>query len=339
MWSELRSAVIPESQRRTLDELTEELDLSAGDVRANASGFWSMLVLSGVIATAGVLSDSTATVIGAMIIAPLSRPIMGIALGLVKRRIGRSLIVTVLGSLLVVGVGALFALFPFGSFDAVTNTQITGRTSPGMYDMIAAVATGFAGAIAQARRDLSAVLPGVAIAISLVPPLAVVGVCVGLTEWAMAFGALFLFLSNLVAMVLTGTLVFTALGYAGESLEETGVVGSTPRARATLTVLAVLVALPLVANTVAIYVVHAWEDGVRTAAEEWLADTPTAAVTGVAVSLGKVNVTVQAPGALPSGGSLLQALHGEIPDGFEVYLTTAVGKETTVGSVGGASGS
>ncbi|MBL0886967.1 DUF389 domain-containing protein [Myceligenerans indicum] len=335
MWSELRSAVIPASQRRTLEELTEELDLSAGDARANRSGFWTMLVLSGVIATEGVLSDSTATVIGAMIIAPLSRPIMGIALGLVKRRIGRSLVVTVLGSLLVVGIGALFAQFAFESFEVTTNAQITGRTSPTMYDLVAAVATGFAGAIAQARRDLSAVLPGVAIAISLAPPLAVVGVCAGVGEWTLALGALFLFLSNLIALVLTGTLVFTALGYAGESLEPTGVV--TRRARLTLAVLAVLIAFPLAANTVATYHIHAWEDRVRTTADEWLADTPSARVTGVVVTLGKVNVTVRAPGGVPSGGSLLQALSGEVPAGFDVSLTTEVGKETPVGTVGGGS--
>ena len=81
----LRDRVLPENQRRTLDELSEDLDLRSGDTRAKQSAFWTMLVLSAVIATAGVLADSTATVIGAMIIAPLSTPIMGIALGLVKR--------------------------------------------------------------------------------------------------------------------------------------------------------------------------------------------------------------------------------------------------------------
>src|SRR6478752_6282430 len=72
-----RDRVLPENQRRTLDELSEDLDLRSGDTRAKQSAFWTMLVLSAVIATAGVLADSTATVIGAMIIAPLSTPIMG----------------------------------------------------------------------------------------------------------------------------------------------------------------------------------------------------------------------------------------------------------------------
>ena len=81
----LRDRVLPENERRTLEELSDDLDLRSGDTRAKQSAFWTMLVLSGIIATAGVLADSTATVIGAMIIAPLSTPIMGIALGIVKR--------------------------------------------------------------------------------------------------------------------------------------------------------------------------------------------------------------------------------------------------------------
>lgn len=74
--------VLPEAQRRTLEELKDSLDLSSGDHRPKKSAYWTMLTLSAVIASAGVLSDSTATVIGAMIIAPLSTPIMGFALGL-----------------------------------------------------------------------------------------------------------------------------------------------------------------------------------------------------------------------------------------------------------------
>ncbi len=84
-----------------------------------------------------------------------------------------------------------------------------------MLDLVGAVATGLAGAVALARRDVAAVLPGVAIAISLVPPLAVVGLCLGQGAGLLAVGALLLFLSNLLALVLAGTFVFAVLGYAG----------------------------------------------------------------------------------------------------------------------------
>ena len=85
--------LIPVSQRQSMGDLLEAVDLSRGDGAAKRSGFFIMLVLSGVIAVAGVLADSTATVIGAMIIAPLGTPILGIAAGIVTgHRTGRQTI-------------------------------------------------------------------------------------------------------------------------------------------------------------------------------------------------------------------------------------------------------
>lgn len=197
MLSGLSERVIPATQRRSLADLTEDLDLTAGDSTSKKSAFWVMLVLSAVIASAGVLSDSTATVIGAMIIAPLSTPIMGMALAVAKREPGgltRAGRFVLLGALVVIGIGAVFALVLPSSYDLLGNPQIAGRTSPGLLDLTAAVATGFAGAVAIARKDVAAVLPGVAIAISLAPPLAVVGVCTGQRSFGLATGALLLFL-------------------------------------------------------------------------------------------------------------------------------------------------
>ena len=126
--------VLPDSQRRSLSELTEDLDLTEGDSASKRSAFWTMLTLSAVIASAGVLADSTATVIGAMIIAPLSTPIMCIALGIAKQepggaaRAGRFVLG---GATLVVAIGVLFALVIPDTFDLLGNSQISGRTSPG----------------------------------------------------------------------------------------------------------------------------------------------------------------------------------------------------------------
>src|SRR5690349_18158888 len=198
----LQQLVLPPSQRRTLEALDEDLNLRSGDAQAKQSAFWTMLVLSAVIASAGVLADSTATVIGAMIIAPLSTPIMGIALNIVRRRQTGAGWIVARGVALVVAVGAAFSVFLPHSYVLLANAQISGRTSPGIFDMIAALATGLAGSVALARRDVAAILPGVAIAISLVPPLAVVGVCLGQGDPRLALGAALLFLSNLLAMVL-----------------------------------------------------------------------------------------------------------------------------------------
>ncbi|WP_326629911.1 DUF389 domain-containing protein [Nonomuraea fuscirosea] len=170
MLSRLRERILPAAQRRPLEELAEILDLSSGDVRSKRSAFWTMRALS-----AGIHTDSTATVIGAMIIAPLGTPIMGVALAIVRRGGQGAIGFVVLGSLFVVAMGMLFSLLLPISYALLANSQIAARTSPKPMDLVAALATGLAGAVAHARRDVAAVLPGVAIAISLVPPLAVAG--------------------------------------------------------------------------------------------------------------------------------------------------------------------
>jgi uncharacterized hydrophobic protein (TIGR00271 family) len=329
----LTASVLPESQRRTIAELTDDLDLTSGDHRSKRSAFWTMLLLSALIATAGVLTDSTATVIGAMIIAPLSTPIMGIALGLATREpgaAGRSGRYVLAGGALVVAIGALFGWGLPGTFDLLANSQITGRTSPGLLDLVAAVATGFAGAIALARRDVSAVLPGVAIAISLVPPLAVVGVCLGDGAPGLAFGALVLFLSNLVALVLAGTLVFTVLAY--QDLGQAS--GSRRKTYLSLALVTVVVAVPLLANTLGALYLSLLTGRVETVAEEWLKDEPTASVSDVSITGADLVIQVQTPGDLPSTDTLLADLQGEVPDGVTVVVTSTLGQRIDVGTIG-----
>ncbi|WP_448630530.1 DUF389 domain-containing protein [Cellulomonas soli] len=328
--------VLPEQQRRTVAELTDDLDLTSGDHRSKRSAFWTMLTLSAVIASAGVLADSTATVIGAMIIAPLSTPIMGVALGIAKGHRGTGMAAArfvLLGSALAVGIGAVFSLVVPGAFDLLSNGQIAGRTSPGLLDLVAAIATGFAGAIALSRRDVAAVLPGVAISISLVPPLAVVGVCLGNGAVGLALGALLLFVSNLLALVLAGTLVFATVGYGTEQDATLG----RPRRRAALTVglLLVLVGLPLAANTVAAYLLTVLTGRVQAVADEWVSTVPGASVVDVELASTTFEVDVQTPGAVPPVGDLVDALVGQVPDGMSVVVTTSLGERIEAGAVGG----
>lgn len=179
--------------------------------RDKLSRFWMLLVLAAIIASAGVVADSTATVIGAMIVAPLMRPILGIAaaLVLVDRRMLTRSVMLVLGSvLLVIGTGVAIGLLTSQPVQAATNGQVAGRVSPRLIDLIAALATGLVGAFAAVRSDVSDTLPGVAIAISLVPPLAVVGLTLEAGEPGQALGALLLFGTNVTAIVATGVLLF-----------------------------------------------------------------------------------------------------------------------------------
>ncbi len=127
MSASFRSVVLPEAQRRFLDELTAELDLRVGDRRSKESAFWTMLTFAAVIATAGVLADSTATVIVAIIIAPLSTPIMGVALSIVKYEATSALVYVAAGALLVIVIGVLFSL----RFRRRTTSPATPKSGAG----------------------------------------------------------------------------------------------------------------------------------------------------------------------------------------------------------------
>ncbi|GAA3573277.1 DUF389 domain-containing protein [Nonomuraea rosea] len=317
-----RARLVPPAQRRTLEELTADLDLRAGDRASTYSAFWTMLVLSSLIAAAGVLADSTATVIGAMIIAPLSTPIMGMALGLVKRSGNGAGRLVLGGGCAVVAVGLLASLVIPDSYELLSNSQVSGRTSPGLADLLAALATGLAGAVALARRDVAAVLPGVAIAISLVPPLVVAGVCLGSGAPLLALGALVLFLSNMLSLVFAGTFVFAALGYTALP------VAGRSRTRAVLALggLGVLVVAILCLSTVLHYRVAHWKSQVRQSAAEWLAAAPGATVTGVRLKGTTFQISVRAPAGVPPAADLSRRLHDVLPGVFPVVVQITQGR-------------
>ncbi|WP_327002468.1 TIGR00341 family protein [Dactylosporangium sp. NBC_01737] len=323
------SRLLPAGQRRPIAELADQVDLTAGDQAAKRSAFWSMLALSAVIAAAGVLADSTATVIGAMIIAPLSRPIMGMALGIVtadRRLLRQSAGIVTAGIVTVVGIGVIASLAVPGGVHLLANSQVSGRTAPRLADLIAAVATGVAGAVGLSRRDVSDVLPGVAIAISLVPPLAVAGVCVGQGELALAGGALVLFASNVLSLVLAGTAVFATYGYARRTR-------GLARAYVTIALLMVVLLVPLGANTAANLLVNAWTNRITAAAIRWVAPVPGAEVRTVTIASHTALIDVLAPQPLPPAGTLLDALHGQVPAGIRIVITVANGRQIDAGSV------
>ncbi|WP_416978217.1 TIGR00341 family protein [Streptomyces sp. T028] len=333
MLSGVRALVLPASQRRSLDELTQDLDLSSGDTRSKRSAFWTMLTLSSLIAAAGVLTDSTATVIGAMIIAPLSTPIMGIALGSVQRRRIGAVRVVLAACAVVIAVGVLFTLVLPDNYDLLSNSQISSRTSPGLMDLVAALATGFAGAVALARRDVAAVLPGVAIAISLVPPLVVAGVCLGQLAGSLALGALLLFVSNFFALVFGGMTIFAALGYGTQA--DKAAERPTRRTYAAMGLLFVVVFVPLAVNTALTLLINSWTNQAKSTAEQWLDDTPGASVTSVDMASRTMYIHVRAPGDLPPVKALLARLEGRIPDGIPIVVDTARGRRIDAGKVGG----
>jgi uncharacterized hydrophobic protein (TIGR00271 family) len=318
------SMLIPSSQRRTLSELHDRIDLGHGDRSAKRSAYWTMLALSGLIATAGVIGDSTATVIGAMIVAPLSTPILAVGLGIVTGRaslIGRSLLFVLASVAVVVAVGYLFALILPNPTNVLANSQVVGRVSPTLTDLAAAVATGFAGAIAIARRDVGDVLPGVAIAISLVPPLGVVGVCLGSGEPELAFGALVLFASNMVVLIIAVVVVLMTAGYARESAASSDTKWRG-RAYAALAAVLVAVGIPMTLNTIT----SVWAKEVEALAQTWLSDTPDAEISGVSWHGHGIVVEVRSPEDLPDIDDLQSAVNDALLTDPPVTVVHTVGE-------------
>ena len=190
--------------------MREQLLFDGADASAKLCRFWVLLVLAAVIASAGVVADSTATVIGAMIVAPLMTPILGTVLAIVlgdRANLVRSLALVVAGAVAVIAIGYVIGLLVPLDVVAATNSQVAGRVHPRLIDLVAALATGAVGAFALVRADVSDTLPGVAIAISLVPPLAVVGLTLEAGADGQARGALLLFLTNVAAILVSGLVV------------------------------------------------------------------------------------------------------------------------------------
>lgn len=182
---------------------------------SEATSYWFQLLVSMGIATLGLVVGSAAVVIGAMLVAPLMGPIVGLAMGLatgspflVLRSGGR-----ILASVCVVIVGAslITLLLPFHEL----NAEIAARTAPTLLDLITAAFCALAGVYAtlRASSDTTTTAAGTSISISLVPPLCASGYGVGTSAWNVAGGAALLFLTNLVAIVVVGSICFVAAGF------------------------------------------------------------------------------------------------------------------------------
>jgi uncharacterized hydrophobic protein (TIGR00271 family) len=179
--------------------------------------FFVMIALSAAIAAFGLLLDSPAVIIGAMLVAPLMSAIVGVGLGVVlggAELLRKALGTTLQGMVVAIVVGALIGLL---RADVAPTHEIMSRVQPGLLDLGVALASGAAGAYAICRKGVSASLAGVAIAAALVPPLAVAGIGLAMIRGDIFWGALLLFLTNLVAIASAGGLIFLLLGFAPPS--------------------------------------------------------------------------------------------------------------------------
>jgi uncharacterized hydrophobic protein (TIGR00271 family) len=182
--------------------------------------FFLLVVLSAVIATLGLLTNSAAVIIGAMLVAPLMSPIIGIGLASLAgdaRLFRDSGVALVRGAFMAILMAVLLTwgnrYLPFVTLQELP-AEVLSRTRPSPIDFTIALAGGLAAAFALVMPSISAALPGVAIATALMPPLGVVGIGIAMGRWDVAGGALLLFLTNTVTIAFAGMLVFFALGFA-----------------------------------------------------------------------------------------------------------------------------
>ena len=204
----------PEQRREVLEDLFVFGRTNQGPFLVRMA---ILLILSTIIATAGLLSDSAAVVIGAMLVAPLMTPVLSAAAAVVMGWAGR--FYGAMWLLLAMAIGALTisAFITLLSPELVfLPEQVLARTRPTFYDLLIALAAGSAGAYTITRKESSAI-PGVAVAVALLPPLASAGILLMTGEYELALRAVILFFTNLVAMVLAGALTFIAVGVSPAS--------------------------------------------------------------------------------------------------------------------------
>ncbi len=176
--------------------------------------FYIMVAVSTGIACFGLLANSTAVVIGAMLVAPLMTPIFGMSLALVRgdtRLLGSSIQSEVVGVATSIAMGVLLGV-SIGDFQS--TPEMLARTQPNLFDLLVAVLSGFAGAYALIDEKISPALPGVAIATAIVPPLANSGLCFSIGEVRGGMGSFLLFLANFLSILLVAAATFTASGMA-----------------------------------------------------------------------------------------------------------------------------
>ena len=179
--------------------------------------FIALICFSTALAALGLMLNSSAVIIGAMLVAPLMTPILGAALSLIQGN--RVLMVDCAKSLIYGYFSALtlgVLLGVFGNLYGVTD-QMQSRSEPGVPDLLIALISGMAAAYCYSRPRLVSALAGVAISAALVPPIATAGIAVAMNEQKIAIGATLLFTTNVVFIIIGAGSVFLLLGIRAKS--------------------------------------------------------------------------------------------------------------------------
>ncbi len=173
-----------------------------------------LMVLSTMLATVGLYLNSASVIIGAMLLAPLMAPIVSLAMGILRGNI--ELFKSSIGKII---LGIFIALFSSALITSLfphkpVTDEMLARLNPTLLDLAVAIISGIAAACSKSFREIIQSLAGVAIAVALVPPLAVAGIGIGRLDFYFFYQAFLLFSTNLIGIIISATFTFRVLGYS-----------------------------------------------------------------------------------------------------------------------------
>lgn len=294
--------------------------------------FVVLIVLSTLIATLGLVANSVAVIIGAMLVAPLMTPILATSAALVlsdPRRLLVSAAVLALGTLLAMLTAVAVTWAGLANLTTATElpSEIIGRTQPSLLDLGVAVAAGLAAGYVLTHPRASSSLAGVAIAVALVPPLATVGITFQVGARVESEGALLLFTTNLVAIVLSAIVVMVLSGFVPTN-RRFSVSRSARIGLVVSLVLLVVIAVPLTLHTLDVLRDQRFGGDVASAVAEWDRNTEilelSADVSGT--ERGTVELVVATTSAeIPPVWRLVEAIAAE--SGYVVDLEIRIDQE------------
>ncbi|MBE9141962.1 DUF389 domain-containing protein [Planktothrix mougeotii] len=173
-----------------------------------------LVITACLIATFGLLSNSTAVIIGAMLVAPIMLPLRGLAFGILEndQELSRSGIIsivvgTIVALILSITLGKIVGIEDFGS-------EVLARTEPNLIDLGIAVVAGGLSGFTKVEKGISDAVAGTAIAVALMPPLCVIGLTLSQGFYDLSYGATLLYLTNLIGIALACMIVFVLAGYS-----------------------------------------------------------------------------------------------------------------------------
>lgn len=204
---------IPLLQSASEERFKELFQILREDSKINTS-YLILMILSTLLASFGLFANSAAVIIGAMLIAPLMVPIVSISMGLLRADTD-----IIKNSLFKILAGIFVALLASSSLefflpDSEITSEMLGRINPTLLDLGVAILSGIAAAYSKSFKEIAQNLAGVAIAVALVPPLAVAGIGLGYGDMNIFLGAFLLFFTNLVGIIIAAVITFQLLGFS-----------------------------------------------------------------------------------------------------------------------------